>query len=65
MTLIKQLAITPLPSVAVQVMMAVPPVLPVTTPELETTATFLLLVVHFTFLLLAVAGLKGLLEVNR
>lgn len=55
-TVTVQLTAAPLPSFAVQVMTAVPADLPVTTPALETTATFLLLDVHLTFLLLAVKG---------
>ena len=39
-----------------QVMTAVPPALPVTTPALETAATLGLLDVHFSFLTLAVPG---------
>ena len=55
-TVTVQLAITRLPSAAIQVITAVPPALPTTTPAPDTVATFLLLDVHFTFLLLAVAG---------
>ena len=55
-TVTVQLAEAPLPSFAVQVITAVPPAFPVTTPELDTEATLGLRDVQFTFLLLAVTG---------
>ena len=61
-TLTIQLAAAPLPSRAVQVITAIPPALPVTTPELETVAIFLLLDVHCTFLLLAVTGAMAMVN---
>ena len=55
-TVILQVALTPLPSLAVAVIVAVPFARPLTTPFAVTVATFLLLVVHLTDLSFAVDG---------
>lgn len=55
-TVILQEAFLPLPSFAVQVIVAVPFPLAVTFPELDTVATFVLLLFHATVLLFALVG---------
>ena len=55
-TVILQEAFLPLPSFAVQVIVAVPFPLAVTFPVLDTAATFVLLLFHATALLFAVVG---------
>ena len=55
-TVILQEAFTPLPSLAVQVIVAVPPALAVTLPALETVATAVLLLFQLTDLLPADEG---------
>ena len=55
-TVILQYAFLPLPSLAAQVIVAVPFPTAVTLPVLETFATFVLLLFHATVLLLADAG---------
>jgi hypothetical protein len=56
LTVILQVAFTPLPSLAVQMIVAVPFPLAVTFPALVTVATFVLLLFHVTVLLFAAAG---------
>ena len=55
-TVTEQVAFTPLPSLALQVIVAVPAALAVTRPELLTVATFVLLDDHVTLLSVALLG---------
>ena len=57
LTVIMQLAVLPLPSAAVAVMVAVPAATAVTTPEELTVATLVLLLDQLIFLLVALDGL--------
>ena len=62
-TVIVQVALFPLPSCAVAVIVAVPAAFAVTTP-FDTVATLVLLLLHVTFLLLAVLGLAVAVNVS-
>ena len=64
LTVTVQDAFTPLPSVAVAVIVAFPFWMPLITPFCDTVATFALLVVHLMFLLLADAGRTAAFRVS-